>query len=100
LAGNAGILDILLRQLTIEKFLFDIEQKLLQAGCPRYDISRGILKKMYKLKVFAIALLAFVLACETNVATQAQQDKPNAFSPTVAKPKLDAIENESINKRL
>ncbi len=55
---------------------------------------------MYKLKVIAIGLIAFLLACESNVATQAQQDKPNSFSPIVAKPKLDSIENDSVKKLL
>ena len=55
---------------------------------------------MVKLKIFALGFLALFLACQSNVATQAQQDTPNSFSPTVAKPKLEAIENESIKKLL
>lgn len=51
-------------------------------------------------KVLGFSLLAFLLACQTNVATQAQQDKPSSFSPTVAKPKLSEIENDLIKKVL
>ncbi|MEK7725120.1 MAG: DUF1287 domain-containing protein [Acidobacteriota bacterium] len=51
-------------------------------------------------RVLSLSLLAFFIACQTNVATQAQQDKSNPFSPTVAKPKLTEIDNEAIKKVL
>jgi uncharacterized protein len=51
-------------------------------------------------RVFCISLLAFFIACQSDVATRAQQEQPTAFSPSVAKPKLDQIENESIKKVL
>jgi uncharacterized protein len=51
-------------------------------------------------KFLSFSVLAFLLACETNVSTQAQQDKPSPFSPTVAKPKLSEIDNDAIKKVL
>ncbi len=51
-------------------------------------------------RIFGVSLLAFLIACQSDVATQAQQDKPSAFSPIVAKPKLSEIENEAIKKLL
>lgn len=51
-------------------------------------------------KALGISFLAFLFACQTNVATQAQQDKSSPFSPTVAKPKLTEIDNDSIKKVL
>lgn len=51
-------------------------------------------------KILSLSFLAFLFACQTNVATQAQQDKPSPFSPTIAKPKLDEINNDSIKKML
>ena len=55
---------------------------------------------MAKFKFFAIGLIAFVLACQSDVSTQAQQDQTSAFSPTVAKPKLSEIPNEAVKKLL
>lgn len=46
------------------------------------------------------SFLSLVIACQTDAVTQAQQDEPNRFSPTIAKPKLTNIENESIKKLL
>ena len=51
-------------------------------------------------RFIGISVLAFLIACQSNVSTQAQQDKPNVFSPTVAKPKLTEIENSAIKKML
>ncbi len=51
-------------------------------------------------RILGVSLLAFVIACQSNAVTQAQQDKPTVFSPTVANPKLAGIENESIKKLL
>lgn len=51
-------------------------------------------------RILGFLLLSFVVACQTDVTTQAQQEKPSIFSPTVAKPKLTNIENESIKKLL
>jgi uncharacterized protein YijF (DUF1287 family) len=51
-------------------------------------------------RFFGLALLAFLLACQSDVATQAQPEQPNGFSPPTAKPKLDRIENEAIKKVL
>jgi uncharacterized protein YijF (DUF1287 family) len=52
------------------------------------------------IRIFGISLFAFFIACQSNVATQAQQDPPSSFSSNVAKPKLAQIENESIKKLL
>jgi len=51
-------------------------------------------------RIFGLLLLVFVIACQSNVATQAQQDNPNIFSPTTSGAKLAEIENESIKKVL
>lgn len=51
-------------------------------------------------RFLSFSILAFAIACQTDLKTQAQQEKPDIFSPTVAKPKLTAIENESIKKLL
>lgn len=51
-------------------------------------------------KILSLSFLAFLLACQTNITTQAQQDKSSPFSPTVAKPKLAEIDSEQIKKLL
>ena len=51
-------------------------------------------------QIVGISLLTFLIACQSNVATQAQQDKPSPFSPTVAKPKLAEIQNDYIKKMI
>ncbi len=51
-------------------------------------------------RILGISFLAFFIACQSNVATQAQQDTPSSFSPTVAKPKLAEIQNDFIKKLL
>lgn len=51
-------------------------------------------------RFLGFSLLAFVIACQTDVATQAQQDKPNPFSPIIAKPKLTEITSDEIKKVL
>ncbi|MBX7173644.1 MAG: DUF1287 domain-containing protein [Pyrinomonadaceae bacterium] len=59
------------------------------------------MKKLYFFtRIAAFSLLAFLLSCQTNVVTQAQQDTPSIFSPTVAKPKLTEIQNDSVKKLL
>lgn len=59
---------------------------------------------MMKTNLFAriagISLLTFLIACQSNIATQAQKDTSTPTPPTVAKPKLTEIQNESIKKVL
>jgi uncharacterized protein len=51
-------------------------------------------------RILGLSLLVFLIACQSNVSTQAQQEKPDSFSPTTAQPKPSPIENESIKKVL
>lgn len=51
-------------------------------------------------RIAGVSLLTFFIACQSNVATQAQQDKPNSSPSTITKPKLAEIQNESIKKML
>jgi len=48
----------------------------------------------------SILLFAFIFACQANVSTIAQQDKPNLFSAASARPKLSEIQSEPIRKIL
>jgi uncharacterized protein len=51
-------------------------------------------------RILGLSLLVFLIACQSDISTQAQPEKPNVFSPTVAKPTLNSIEKESIKKLL
>ena len=49
---------------------------------------------------FLILLTAFIPACQTDLSTVAQQDAPNLFSDTTAKPKLSEIVSDEVRKLL
>ena len=51
-------------------------------------------------KILSLVILGFFIACQSNIATQAQQGKTASPSSTSGKPKVTEIENESIKKIL
>jgi uncharacterized protein YijF (DUF1287 family) len=59
-----------------------------------------MVKSLIITRLCGLSLLAFLIACQSNVATQAQADQPNSPTPNIVKTKLAEIENESIKKVL
>jgi len=52
------------------------------------------------IRCLLILLFPFILACQTDVSTIAQQDTPGLYSDTTARPKLSEIVSDEVRKLL